>query len=286
MKIEGFIDVKLLKQFLIGKLHIPAEEAEIKGIIHRVLNHLFQVNNTDYILNKRILITQAQTVALEQIIERLNNQEPVQYVLGNTDFYGLELKVNPNVLIPRPETEELVDLIIKENSDTQLKILDVGTGSGCIAIAIQKNLKEAEVYAIDISPGALAIAIENATINSCTVKFIQTDVFSELPPLPHFDIVVSNPPYVLEKEKDLMKRNVLEFEPYQALFVPDHNPLLYYKRIISIAENLLRDGGKLYFEINERFGAELAKLIRNQGFEEVTIIKDMQGKDRIIRGKR
>jgi release factor glutamine methyltransferase len=284
MKFENLSHSKQLYQFILNNLQIPAEEQELKSISYLILSHLFQLNHTDLIIEKKISVSEPLFTTLKEIIIRINNHEPVQYVLGETEFYGLNFKVNPAVLIPRPETEELVDIVIKENVDHHLKILDIGTGSGCIAIALQKNLKDAEVVAIDISSDAIDVAKENAKLNNSSVEFRQVDIMSEIPSLPLFDIIISNPPYVLEKESKLMKSNVLEHEPHQALFVPDHNPLIFYERILFLTREFLLAGGKVYFEINESFGFEIKELMMNLNFTQVEILKDMQKKDRIIKG--
>ncbi len=216
---------------------------------------------------------------------RLLNFEPVQYIIGDTEFFGLPFLVNENVLIPRPETEELVDWILKDHLGVadELKILDIGTGSGCIAITLAKNLPNAKVYAIDVSEKALALAKQNADKNQVKIEFIQLDVLKEEIDETNFDIVVSNPPYVRELEKTEMKTNVLENEPALALFVSNEDPLIFYRRISVLAKQLLTEHGRLYFEINQYLGTETKELIDKLQFNTVTLRKDIYQNDRMIR---
>lgn len=227
---------------------------------------------------------------IEEVIERLLRHEPVQYVFGHTLWNGLDLKVTPATLIPRPETAELVEKIGKnyelqitnyELQNTHLKVLDIGTGSGCIAIALKKAHPEWEVTGIDISAEAIEVARENAVRNGVEVAFEVADIFSPLSSfyflLSTFDLIVSNPPYICEKEKNSMESNVLDYEPGTALFVPDEDPLLFYRRIAE-----LKAGRFLFFEINEAYGAEVAQLLCEKGYTDVQIIQDMYGKDRIV----
>jgi release factor glutamine methyltransferase len=197
-------------------------------------------------------------------------------------------EVNPSVLIPRPETEELVDLVIRTLTGKGLKILDIGTGSGCIAIALARRLKEAEVYAIDISGNALDTAERNAQRNGVAIHFVRADVLREIPPsLPlSFDVIVSNPPYVRECEKNGMHANVLNFEPHEALFVPDDDPLLFYRQIASIGIERLRPDGRLFFEINENCGKIVVEMLREKGYRDIELVRDLSGKDRITNARR
>ena len=224
-----------------------------------------------------------------EILRQLLQDIPVQYALGQTNFYGLTLKVGPGVLIPRPETEELVDLIVKENRAADLRVLDLCTGSGAIAIALARNLPFSEITAVDISPDAIAIAKENAAALKTKIRFLETDILKEesLSRIPgEFDIIVSNPPYVDESEKKDMDANVLDHEPHIALFVPDDNPLLFYKRIAEIGNQSLKAGGKLYLEINPRHAEELKQLLLSSGYDDIEIIKDINGKDRFAKAVR
>ena len=223
---------------------------------------------------------------IDAILKRLLNHEPIQYITGEAPFYGMELTVKPGVLIPRPETAELVDLIIDRNKNiSDLKVLDVCTGSGCIAIALARNLPFSKVTAIDISPEAYLVAKENSEKLKTKIKLINADIF-EWTPEERYDIIVSNPPYVMDKEALAMDRNVLDYEPHEALFVRDENPLVFYRRIAELAGVCLNKDGRLYFEINPECGKELVKLMDKSGFEDVTLLRDSYGRDRFLTCKK
>ena len=217
------------------------------------------------------------------IVKRLQNNEPIQYILGKTEFYGLEFKVAPEVLIPRPETEELVEWILLETKQPSPQILDIGTGSGCIAISLAKKMSSATVDAWDVSPKALSIAKDNATINNVSVNFLEVDVLKYQQDKRRFDIIVSNPPYIKEIEKKLMTKNVLDFEPHIALFVPDNQALIFYNSIADIAQVQLKNNGWLYFEINQAKGTEVVQLLKEKGFVNVELKQDISGNDRMVR---
>jgi release factor glutamine methyltransferase len=219
--------------------------------------------------------------ALETAMEQLLSGTPIQYVLGFAPFYGREFLVSPAVLIPRNETEELVHLIIKENQQKGVRILDIGTGSGCIPITLALEMNEAILYAVDISEKALETAIKNASNLNAKVTFQKLDILKEEIPFHDLDIVVSNPPYVRYSEKEKMHKNVLEHEPHVALFVFDEDPLLFYREIALKAKRVLKSGGKLYFEINEALGPDIQKLLESQDYSQIRIVKDLNGKDRI-----
>jgi release factor glutamine methyltransferase len=264
----------------------PAEEA--RAMTDRLFKHYFGLS-----LAQRVLLgnceTRVETIALiEMALSKLMMHVPLQYVLGKVEFMDLEVDVNPSVLIPRPETEEMVSLILKPFLAGQpsqgLEILDIGTGSGCIAIALKRHLPESRVTAADISQAAIDVASLNASVNKVEVNFILTDILdrSQWPALPQFDLIVSNPPYVTHEEKLLMQPNVLEYEPHMALFVPDDDPLLFYRLIMELAKQKLRPEGSLWFEINEMFGKELKDLAFDQGFGEANIIFDFHGKSRFL----
>ncbi len=220
---------------------------------------------------------------VEKIVERLKMNEPVQYVLGRTEFFGLMFKVTPDVLIPRPETEELVEWVISEAHRSDVSLLDIGTGSGCIAIALGKNLPKSDVYACDISAQAIEVAKHNARENGTRVHFFTQDIFLPLEGNKTFDSVISNPPYIPESEKGMMDVNVLNFEPLGALFVPDHSPLLFYERIADLSLEILNEQGKLYFEINRSRGDEVRSMLMEKGYREVELRNDISGNPRMVR---
>jgi release factor glutamine methyltransferase len=262
----------------------PKNEAD--SITDFVFTELLKMSTLQLRMNKNQLLTPIQNEALDTVLPPLLQHQPVQYVLGVAYFYGLRFVVNENVLIPRRETEELVELIIKQTQQPQPRIIDIGTGSGCIAITLKKNIPKADVFAIDYSK----TAIVQAKINALNLlqrdkekKFLQHDIFDKTwwGHVGKFDVVVSNPPYVTEAEKQQMQPNVLDYEPHSALFVPNANPLLFYNTIADFALQTLEKGGKLYFEINEIFGAETKDMLQQKGFANVAVIKDMQGKDRM-----
>jgi release factor glutamine methyltransferase len=236
-------------------------------------------------------LTTQQTEELEKILNRLQTGEPVQYIFGHTEFYGLPLKLNPSVLIPRPETEELVKWLLTSVNDDKLdvsNILDIGTGSGCIAIALKKNLPRVNVLATDVSTEALETATPNADMNKVDIKFIAADILSSEVEIPgigssKFDIIVSNPPYVTQHDKTLMHQNVVDFEPHTALFAPENDPLVFYDAIADFAKKALSTKGLLFLEINENLGNETVELLKDKGFKKVVLTKDMSGRDRMIR---
>lgn len=287
-QLDNSISSKYLFEKIQKELTSVYEINETQSIASLVLEKLFGISRSAIILDKNIKGFSKETEKkLDQIILRLRNSEPIQYVLGETEFYGKIMKVSPAVLIPRPETEELVDLIIKENYKREdLKILDICTGSGCIAIALQTNLKNNSTFALDISQKAIHMAARNAIENQSRINLRECDILKEEIPWQKisFDIIVSNPPYIGESERRLMQKNVLDHEPSLALFVKDTAPLIFYERIIKLSKTCLVKGGRLYFEINERFGDEISALFSDNGFKDVEIIKDLSGKDRIAKG--
>lgn len=235
-------------------------------------------------------LTTGQAAELQNILTRLQTGEPVQYILGHTEFYGLPFRVNPSVLIPRPETEELVEWALSEADGLELavgsNILDIGTGSGCIAISLKKHLQAMNVSAVDISAGAIDTAKQNAALNNIEVNFIQDDILTPFDSVllnTRYSIIISNPPYVTLHDKTQMHHNVTDFEPHTALFVPEDDPLLFYKAIADFALKNLAPNGLLFFEINESLGKETVQMLQEKGFEDTELRKDMSGRDRIIR---
>lgn len=278
-----------LFQFLHNKLKLLCGKAEAKNLTYLLLDSLFAIERKDIITAKEIYSSNEKLALIEKILSRIKNHEPIQYILGETEFYGRKFIVNEHVLIPRPETEELVHLIINESRkfSDNFSILDIGTGSGCIPVTLKKEMPLAKIFAIDVVEEALAIAIENGGRHEAIVNYMLADILNSIPELEPMDIIVSNPPYVLQREKHLMQPNVLNFEPGKALFVEDENPLIFYNRITGLAASgLLKNNGRLYFEINEAYGNEVVSLMQQEGFKEVSLFKDMQGKDRIVRGIR
>jgi len=232
-----------------------------------------------------------QAAQIKNILTELKTGKPIQYIFGVTEFYGLPFKVNPYVLIPRPETEELAEWIIEGErlkvKGERFSVLDIGTGSGCIAISLKKNLSNADVSAIDISEGALQTAKENALLNKVEVNFIHADILNIEPGngITKYNIIVSNPPYVTLEDKKQMHSNVTDFEPHTALFVPEHDPLVFYRAIANFALKSLMDNGLLYFEINENLGNETVQLLADKGFKNIELRKDMSGRDRMIKAQ-
>lgn len=243
---------------------------------------------TDYYLGKDIVLSAKQEEKVADVLRRLLGGEPIQYIQQKALFCGMELYVSPDVLIPRPETEELVEQILSENQLDAPGILDIGTGSGCIAIALKRGIPNAKVTAIDISPTALDVARRNASAMQADCRFEQQDIMAFDPSerACSVDIIVSNPPYVAEHEKAEMERNVLDWEPPVALFVPDGDPLRFYRRIGEVGQTLLRPYGRLYFEINRAYGRQTAALLRGQGYREVSVKKDISGNDRFVEARK
>lgn len=262
-------------------------EEERKSLVYITLCHLMDCSRFQLHEQFQANLPYSQQIRMEEITSDLLKHKPIQYILGKTEFYGLPFRVGPGVLIPRPETEELVQWIITDNKHLPgSSLLDIGTGSGCIAISLARNLPGTEVFALDVSPAALAYAAENARINRVNIQFIEQDFLSAKIPWPRkFDGVVSNPPYVPLSDQAAMLPNVLGFEPHEALFVPDQDPLLFYRHIAESAQEILKPGGTVYCEIHEIQGAEIPGLFRKNGFIQIEIRKDINGKDRMFRAK-
>ncbi|MCC8142866.1 MAG: peptide chain release factor N(5)-glutamine methyltransferase [Tannerellaceae bacterium] len=260
---------------------------EIKSFIRMLMETICNIPSHMLLIDKDKKLSVQEKNQIKEAVGRLENFEPIQYILGECYFYGLHFRVNPSVLIPRPETEELVELILTEHRQKTVRILDIGTGSGCIAISLKKYMPQAEVAAIDISLVALKTARENASQQQVAIQLIEHDILSpdytSINRPGGYNIIVSNPPYVAESEIGQMERNVLDHEPHLALFVKDNDPLLYYRRIAQVGKKILNRPGYLYFEINARYGNETVQLLEKEGFLGITLIKDLSGKDRIIK---
>jgi release factor glutamine methyltransferase len=255
----------------------PRQEAE--SLVHWLLEHHLGMRRVDMM---QFMEEKDLPAALKNDFERLKTGEPIQYILGHGPFYGREFSVSPATLIPRNETEELVHLILKENTAAGLTILDIGTGTGCIPITLMLEMKAARVFGLDVSEEALEVAVLNGKILHAQVDFIQCDILKETPTLPPLDILVSNPPYVAWSEKSQMHPNVLEFEPHLALFVPDNDPLLFYRVIGEKGKLLLRSEGKLYLESNELYAFQVAELLNRMGYSEARVLQDINGKNRMV----
>lgn len=257
-------------------------EREVQQISSWLFKAYKNWSRADLALHRYDRFTESEILKFHFALKRLKQGEPIQYVIGDVDFMGITLRVNPSVLIPRPETEELVQLVLNENKGTDLSVLDIGTGSGCIAIALKKKNPTWEVIGIDKSVNTLSTAESNAQMHKLSMRFLKQDILETPTIKTKFDIIVSNPPYVLESDKNQMSEMVLKHEPAQALFVPDHDPLLFYRRILDLAPSLLNPGGKIYFEIHENLGSEMKALCLASHMSDVRVIKDMQGKDRMM----
>lgn len=264
---------------------------EASAIARWVLAEAFGISQTDIYIGKDIQFSEDDERKLENIIQRLSNYEPVQYILGHTWFCGRRFEVAPGVLIPRPETEELIGHVLQTLSVIPCRVLDIGTGSGCIPITLFHHWPDSHVEGWDISPEALAIARNNNQAHGTSVHFALYDILtlqkSQLLQMEGFDLIVSNPPYIKQCERAQMERNVLDWEPELALFVPDEDPLLFYRTIVQLAsDGLLNSGGSLCFEINREYGAETIALLEDAGFVQVQLLKDISGNDRIVVGKK
>lgn len=277
---------------------------EANALIMILLEHYFNIDRVKMALEPDLRLSESELLTLHFAVKELLKNKPVQYVIGETEFCGMRFFVNENVLIPRPETQELVEQLAVssyqfssfrpkrsgvEKSPANVSILDIGTGSGCIAISLAKLIPNSDVTAVDVSEKAIEVARKNAEANGVNVHFVLDDILepstTELIDN-QFDIIVSNPPYVCEGEKSEMRANVLEHEPSSALFVPDSDPLVFYRKILEYAQKALQPKGQIWFEINEKFGKETAELCREKGFKNIEIIKDFRGKERVVRANR
>lgn len=308
--------VRDCRRYYAGELEKLYGSDEANALIMILLEHYFNIDKIKIALEPDLRLSESELLTLHFAVKELLKNKPVQYIIGETEFCGMRFFVNENVLIPRPETEELVNQLIScsvnqlavnphpsfrpdierremgaEKSPANISILDIGTGSGCIAISLAKLLKDSYVTAVDISEKALEVARKNAETNEVNVHFVHDDILN-----PHvktygrasqqFDIIVSNPPYVCESEKSEMRANVLDYEPSTALFVSDNDPLVFYRKILEFAQKALKPNGAVWFEINEKFGKEIKNLCLEKGFKNVEIIRDFRCKERIVRAQR
>ena len=287
--------LKNFKTIFISELTSIYDEVEAESFFYLSLEKLQNLKRIDLALQPNFELTESEVDNWNNILDDLKSQKPIQYILGETEFYGLPFLVNENVLIPRPETEELVQLIIVESQMIKketIRILDIGTGSGCIAVSLAKNLPNAQVFAIDVSEEALRVAKKNAETNQVSINFIQANILetnnltqlstNNQQPTTEFDVIVSNPPYVRHLEKDEIKKNVLDYEPHLALFVEDNDALLFYRKIAQLSKTSLTQDGKLYFEINQYLGKETVELLEELEYKNTKLLKDIYGNDRMI----
>ena len=276
---------KTVFQELVSSITLVETADEIKSIVALLMESVFGLSTIDIMSGHRVTLTNEIKHTLAKHIERINRREPIQYILGEAHFYGRTFIVSPSVLIPRPETEELVRMVLSWGArevPATLTILDVGTGSGCIAITLVLECG-AKLFASDVSRKALSVAAQNAERLRAPVTLLEHNILSESVPFENLDAIISNPPYIMEAEKSTMNDNVLDFEPHQALFVPDEDPLIFYKAIISKSRYALRPGGLLALEINEKHGNGLSEILRQQGFVQIEILEDIAGKPRIAK---
>ena len=274
---------KTLYNQIVNKLVQIYNEDEARQLTKMLLEDVIGISFEKIMIDEEITLDESDKNLLDEKIDLLMKYHPIQYVLGKAYFYGREFIVNPCVLIPRQETEELINEILIDNKRPNLKILDIGSGSGCIGITLALELENPIVTALDIDESALEVTLQNAKQHEVNMDSILDDILlkDQLPE--QYDIIVSNPPYVTEMEKKYLLNNVLDHEPYKALFVPDDNPLLYYKRIVLLAKKYIKPRGKLYFEINENYGPEVAKICEDENFTHIKLVQDINGKDRILK---
>lgn len=286
--------LKVLQHIFHNELDSLYGKDEVDSFFFILMEEFLNMNRLALSLQTNFIISKEEESLFFEALSKLKFEQPIQYILGKTEFFGLPFKVNEHTLIPRPETEELVGFVIKSLpslslESNSLKILDIGTGSGCIAISIAKSVTNAEVIAMDISQQALKVARENALMNDVNITFIESDILNEslwdskFKDF-EFDVIVSNPPYVRQLEKSEMNKNVLNNEPHLALFVDDEDPLVFYRAIAKCASQYLKRAGQLYFEINQYLGVEMIDLLDAFGFQNIDLKKDIHGNDRIIKG--
>lgn len=280
---------KVLFLDLVRQINIDENSDEIQSMVYLILENLFSLSRVDILSGKTVAVHDADLAKIGSILGRINLHEPIQYILGTTAFYGRDFSVNKAALIPRPETEELVRLIVAhcrgaDYHSSPCRILDVGTGSGCISVTLALELERATVFATDVSLDSLELATENALRFGARVQFFANDILNDPIPVGNLHVIVSNPPYIPFQDMKRMSRNVLDFEPHLALFVKDEDPLLFYRSIAEKSRQGLASQGLLAVEVNERFGNEVVALFQEKGFTEVLLVKDLYGKDRIVTG--
>jgi len=279
--------LKELKSHYIDQLLELYDKPEAELLVSIIIEHYFGMSRIDMAMNPDKRLSESEILSLHMSVKELKNKKPVQYITGVVEFSGLSIHVDENVLIPRPETEELVNLVLENERVAGLKVLDIGTGSGCIAIVVCNKLVDAEVVAVDISPEVVKLAQKNADRNEVKVSFELYDIlspdFQQKQIFRLFDVIVSNPPYVTLSDKEKMHANVLDYEPHGALFVPEENPLIFYDAIFKFAEKNLISKGRVYFEINESFSEEMKNLAAEYGYQKIMIQKDIRGKNRFMR---
>jgi release factor glutamine methyltransferase len=289
LDVEKDMTLRAFKKKFMEALSEIFPKTEIDSFFFILMEEKLNLQRIDTVLKPDFLIPEEQLADLKNILQRLQKEEPIQYILGNTEFYGLPFFVDENTLIPRSETEELVAWVIEEvaklqsNTVTKLSILDIGTGTGCIPISLAKNLPNAKITAVDISSKALEVAKKNAQLNKVTIDFIELDILTTKSLPQEFDVIVSNPPYVRALEKAEIKNNVLENEPHLALFVADENPLIFYSQIADLAKQQLSKNGLLFFEINQYLGKETIALLEEKGFKNIELRKDIFGNNRMVK---
>ena len=273
-----------LKAHIHNRPQLLYPKSEINSFYFILLQHYANCSTADVLADENTLLLDNITQSIQQAITELQTAKPIQYILGETEFFSNRFFVDENVLIPRPETEELVDWVLQTYPDKTypLHILDIGTGSGCIAVSLAKALPEAQVTAIDVSPKAIAVAQRNAERNGIKVQFLQRDILQTETLPEKYDIIISNPPYVRELEKNEMHSNVLNYEPHLALFVPDDRPLLFYEQIATLAQQYLKPKGRLFFEINQYLAAEMQVILAQKNFTEITLRQDLSGNNRML----
>lgn len=264
---------------LVQRITLPESDDEIRQLVSMLIEHVLELSTSQVFSEVEIELTPELEIQIADCVKRLNNHEPIQYIIGKADFLGSTFLVSPSVLIPRPETEELAELIRQYPISTAL---DIGTGSGCLAISLKLDKPKADVYATDISDEALQVAIQNSERLGASIEFLKHDILTEVIPVTELDVIVSNPPYITLQEKDKMKPNVLDYEPHLALFVQHTDPLVFYRAIADKSRSALTPGGRVVVEINEHLGKAVADVFANAGYYNVSVVKDINGKDRIV----